>query len=167
MAFAPSDFFVGVPSSSIIRRSRASCSAASMPVRRGASLLRTFSTALRTPFPPYRDLSPSRRSWYPCFHPVAHLGVLVLARPRTGGDGGAPGAAARDADLAFERRVAAAVEDLPGVDVDDLGHGAPPHERDREREPERERSERRAVQVQVHVHVHDLRTLRATTRPLE
>src|SRR5713226_6926234 len=79
MALAPSDFLLGVPSSSIIRRSNASCSAASIPRRRGAILLRTFSTAVRTPLPPYRALSPSRSSWASCSPVEAPEGTA--ARP--------------------------------------------------------------------------------------
>jgi hypothetical protein len=54
---------------------------------------------------------------------VAQLRGLELARGRAGGDGRAPGGAGPQAQLDLHGRVAAAVEDLPGVDVLDRAHG--------------------------------------------
>ena len=62
IALAPSLLFVGVPSMSIISRSISACRAGSRPKSFGAMVPLTFATALRTPLPPYRFLSPSRSS---------------------------------------------------------------------------------------------------------
>src|SRR5205085_11999859 len=57
---------------------------------------------------------------------IAQLVRLVLSRGGPGGNGGAARTAARHGDLALEGRIAAAVEDLSRVYVDDLGHCEPP-----------------------------------------
>src|SRR5512137_928276 len=61
-ALAPSFFFSGVPSSSISNWSRPAWSIASIPSSSGAMVWLTFSTALLTPLPRDRPLSPSRNS---------------------------------------------------------------------------------------------------------
>ena len=81
MAFAPSFDFVAVPSRASIFISIARCSKTFSPLRAGAMILFTFSTALRTPFPPYRFLSPSRSS-RASFSPV-EAPEGTAARPRT------------------------------------------------------------------------------------
>ena len=62
MALAPSFDLFSVPSISIIRRSIRACSDASIPIRAGAMISLTLDTAVRTPLPAYRELSPSRNS---------------------------------------------------------------------------------------------------------
>ncbi len=62
MALAPSLPLLGVPSSSIITWSISACRDGSIPTRAGAMMVFTLPTAFRTPFPPYRFLSPSRSS---------------------------------------------------------------------------------------------------------
>jgi hypothetical protein len=62
MAFAPSFDLVFVPSRAIMVLSMETWSHASKPTRAGAILDFTFATALRTPFPEYLFLSPSRSS---------------------------------------------------------------------------------------------------------
>ena len=98
----------GVPSSSIIARSTASWSAASRPCTASASSPLTLATACATPLPPQR--SPPSRSSTASNSPVdAPEGTA--ARPL------AP-EAQHHVDL--DGGVAAAVEDLPGVDMLDL-----------------------------------------------
>src|SRR5262249_10314261 len=55
---------------------------------------------------------------------IAQLERLVLAGRRARGDDGTAEAAAVEADLGLHRGVTARVEDLAGVDPDDLGHAA-------------------------------------------
>ena len=54
---------------------------------------------------------------------VAELDRFVSARGGARGDGGAARRAIFQRDFGFDGRVAPAVEDFAGVDVDDLGHG--------------------------------------------
>ena len=81
IAFAPSRSLFGVPSSSIMVRSRSSCSRASKP--RTASLISLLidSTAPNTPFPRYRPASPSRRSTASCSPVEAPLGTAAYGGP--------------------------------------------------------------------------------------
>src|SRR5579875_1200720 len=72
IALAPRRLLLGVPSRSQSIRSMPRWSDGSRPRRRGARTSRTFRTALRTPRPPYRVLSPSRSSsasWTPVLAP--------------------------------------------------------------------------------------------------
>src|SRR4051812_29886535 len=62
MALAPRLPLLSVPSRSSIAGSTSRCSVASKPTSAGAICSRTASTACPTPLPPYRLLSPSRRS---------------------------------------------------------------------------------------------------------
>jgi len=62
IAFAPSLPLFSVPSSSISVRSMSICSRESSPQISPAMVVFTFSTAVRTPLPRYRFLSPSRSS---------------------------------------------------------------------------------------------------------
>lgn len=62
MPFAPSRPLFGVPSVSSMAWSTAAGSANDVPTRASASSPLTCPTAVSTPFPPYRDLSPSRSS---------------------------------------------------------------------------------------------------------
>lgn len=62
MALAPSFDLSSIPSISIIRLSIKACPNASNPIKDGAMISLTLDTALRTPLPAYRDLSPSRSS---------------------------------------------------------------------------------------------------------
>ena len=54
--------------------------------------------------------------------PVPELDRLVLARRRSGGDGGAAEGAGGQSDVDLERRIPARVQDLAGVDVRDPAH---------------------------------------------
>src|SRR6185437_4967591 len=80
MALAPRRLLLGVPSSSIRRRSRRDWSETSWPTRAGASTWLTLVTARRTPLPRKRDASPSRSSTASCSPVEAPLGTA--ARPR-------------------------------------------------------------------------------------
>ena len=62
IAFAPSRDLLLVPSNSIIASSSSTCSRASAPTSASAISPFTNSTACNTPFPKYRDLSPSLSS---------------------------------------------------------------------------------------------------------
>src|SRR5664279_4562852 len=62
MPFAPSRPLFGVPSRSRIAWSTAAGSANDFPTRASAISPLTLPTAVSTPLPPYRDLSPSRNS---------------------------------------------------------------------------------------------------------
>ena len=81
IAFAPSRSLFGVPSSSIMVRSRSSCSRASKPRTASQISVLIDSTAPSTPFPKYRPASPSRRSTASCSPVEAPLGTA--ARPLT------------------------------------------------------------------------------------
>ncbi len=59
---------------------------------------------------------------------IAQLGRLELARRSTRGDRRATCTPRGEGDLHLDRRVAAAVEDLTGVDSLDLAHAGPPGE---------------------------------------
>src|SRR4051812_36807709 len=72
MALAPSFPLFGVPSAAIRARSSPTWSVASRPTATFASASLTLATALVTPLPPYRFLSPSRSStasWIPVLAP--------------------------------------------------------------------------------------------------
>ncbi len=79
IALAPSLDLFGVPSSAISAASIAGWSSTSMPARAFAISVRTFSTALSTPSPPYRAGSPSRSSSASCWPVLAPDGTI--ARP--------------------------------------------------------------------------------------
>src|SRR5882724_5405552 len=66
MALAPRRLLFGVPSSVIIVSSILTCASASMPPTASKISPLTASTALRTPLPRYRALSPSRSSTASC-----------------------------------------------------------------------------------------------------
>ena len=72
----------------------------------------TAATALPTPLPPQRALVA-----------VAQLDRLVRAGRGARRHRRAAHAAVLQRDVDLDRRIAAAVEDLAGVDVDDRGHG--------------------------------------------
>ena len=79
-ALAPRLRLFGVPSSLRSFSSRARWSRADMPATAGAIFSLTLATAVRTPFPPKRALSPSRSStasWAPVLAPEG-----TAARPR-------------------------------------------------------------------------------------
>ena len=79
MAFAPSFDLSFVPSARIMALSTAYMSHASIPFSVSHITVLTFSAALRTPFPPYLPLSPSRSS-SASYSPVdAPLGAAPLA----------------------------------------------------------------------------------------
>mmetsp|Transcript_82547 Transcript_82547/g.151119 ORF Transcript_82547/g.151119 Transcript_82547/m.151119 type:complete len:217 (-) Transcript_82547:2-652(-) len=68
IALAPSLLLLGVPSSSIILKSKADCSATLNPLSALAKVVFTAATAFVTPLPRYRFLTPSRSShasWIP------------------------------------------------------------------------------------------------------
>ena len=91
-------------------RSSAAWLAASWPRTAVAISPLTFSTALRDALA------------HPVRAAVAQLGGLELARRGARRHRGAPPGARTDAELDLDGRVAAAVEDLAGVDVLDLAH---------------------------------------------
>ncbi len=76
---APSSPLLGVPSRSISRASTPAWSEASSPSSSGAIRSVTLATAVSTPLPPKRDLSPSRSSTASCAPVEAPLGTA--ARP--------------------------------------------------------------------------------------
>ena len=107
---APRRDLLGVPSRSISARSRPSWSVASRPVTASAISPLTLPTALRHALAAVGVAA------------VAQLGGLELAGRGAGGHGRAPGRARAQRELDLDGRVAAAVEDLAGVDLLDLAH---------------------------------------------
>src|SRR6185437_8926437 len=95
MALAPRRPLFGVPSSAISVSSILACASASMPPIASKISPLTASTALRTPLPKKRFLSPSR---------------------------GAAARAVFEHDVDLDGRIAAAVEDFAADDVGDGGH---------------------------------------------
>ena len=106
-ALAPSRLLVGVPSSAIIASSSAALVELAGRRRRSAISPLTLATALRTPLPPYRALSPSRSS-------------SASRSPVDAPDGTAarPNAPPSSVDVDFDRRVAARIENFPAVHVE-------------------------------------------------
>ena len=79
MALAPRRLLLGVPSSSIMRLSRANWSSAGLPVRAWHNSPLTAATAFSTDWPPNFVVSPSRSSqasWLPVLAPLG-----TAARP--------------------------------------------------------------------------------------
>ena len=108
IALAPRRDLFGVPSSSIRARSRPPGRRRRARASAAAISPLTFATARVTPLP------------CPGLAAVAQLGRLELARRGARGHRRAPVRAGAQLDLDLDRRVAAAVEDLAGVDSLDL-----------------------------------------------
>jgi hypothetical protein len=83
MAFAPSLPLFGVPSASSSTLSIADWSRASIPTTLGPSDWLTLSTALSTPLPSQRFLSPSRSSSASCSPVEAPLGTAARPWPES------------------------------------------------------------------------------------
>src|SRR4051812_45771820 len=144
IAFAPRRPLFGVPSSSTILRSSPAWSSASTPATAEAISPLTFATAVLTPLPAHA--APPSRSSTASNSPVeAPDGTAARPRrppplpaprapapaappPRNPAGGGPrrprrpPRSAGRERHLDLDRRVAAAVEHLPGVYLPDLTH---------------------------------------------
>lgn len=83
IAFAPRFFLLGVPSSAIMRSSIFFWSISFIPSSFGAMMVFTFLTALRTPLPPNRFLSPSRNSCASCVPVDAPDGTDAVKIPES------------------------------------------------------------------------------------
>ncbi len=81
IAFAPSFDLFSVPSSAINRSSSSFWASASIPNISGFNIVFTASTALRTPLPLYRLLSPSRLSHASLLPVDAPEGTAALPNP--------------------------------------------------------------------------------------
>src|SRR5262245_21381114 len=86
MALAPSLLLLAVPSRVSMAWSTPTWSYGSRPARTGAMCFWTFSTACRTPLPPYLFLSPSRSStasWAPVLAPLGTMALPSVPSLRT------------------------------------------------------------------------------------